>query len=186
MRLPHSAPELRAVVEVPDGFTTDGTYLFLADRGDSTGLRAIGVWSVAEVHTNPCYTSGYSSGAYLDPGPSVQDLASALARQPLRGVTGDPVPASVGGYDGLYLELAVPSDLDVTHCIQDKVERWRFGQTDRRWQSAPGERDRIWIVDVEGQRVVINSAHTPDASKADIDRLARLVDTITFSGTQQP
>ena len=135
------------------------------------------------MHVDPCYISGYPSRAYLDPGPSVQDLATALARQPLRGVTGDPVPVSVGGYDGLYLELAVPTDLDVSSCIEDRVERWRFGQNDRRWQSAPGEHDRIWIIDVEGQRVVINTAHTPGASKADIAKLARVVETITFSGT---
>jgi hypothetical protein len=48
------------------------------------------------------------------------------------------------------------------------------------------EHDRIWILDVEGQRVVINTAHTPGASKADIAQLARVVDTITFSGTKQP
>ena len=46
-KLPHTAPELRAVVEVPDGFITDGAYLYLADHGESTGLRAVAFWAVA-------------------------------------------------------------------------------------------------------------------------------------------
>ena len=111
---------------------------------------------------------------------------SRTGRLGSRGRTGDPTPVTVGGHDGLYLELAVPADLDVTECVEGRVERWRFGPGDRRWQSEPGELDRIWILDVEGQRVVINAVHTPGASQADIDKLTRTVRSITFTTADTP
>jgi hypothetical protein len=174
-KVPYSGADTRAVIDVPDGFTTDGTNLFRAEDGKGTGLRAVSFWTVAEVHTDPCHGSGYK-----DPGPTVQDLATALARQPLGG-TDEPAPVSLGGYDGRYLELSVPADLDLADCVDDRVERWRFDDSDRRWAESPGEVDRVWIIDVEGNRVVVDAIHTPGASTTDIDQLTRMVESITFT-----
>ncbi len=51
----------------------------------------------------------------VDPRPTVADLAQALTAQPLRAGS-DPVPVTVAGYQGLYVETSVPAHIDFTKC----------------------------------------------------------------------
>ena len=94
-----------AVIEVTsDTFRHNGVFLL---SGDDTDFRAVGLWTVAEVTANPCYGESLE---WVDPGPTVEDLATALATQPLKNGT-DPVPVVLAGYEGLYVETTLPTDV---------------------------------------------------------------------------
>jgi hypothetical protein len=62
----------------------------------------------------------------------------------------DPVPVAVDGHDGLYLELSTPADLDYATCQKDGLVAW----DDATAWAEPGV-TRLWILDVDGQRVVL-------------------------------
>ena len=98
------------------------------------------------VHSDPC-TDGEAS-ADIPVGLTVDEFANALADHPLLEVT-TPVDVTLGGYSGKYLDLQVPAD--ITECAAYRAwEFWLYAQ-------GPGHRWHLWILDVDGVRVVIES-----------------------------
>ena len=104
-------PELLPVVSVPAGFaaTNDAGGVVVATDADAGG-RMLRIWEVDSVYSHPCDSN--SNLRAISVGPTAADLAHALAAQPLRDGT-DPVPVTIGGYDGYYTELSVPDDIDI-------------------------------------------------------------------------
>jgi hypothetical protein len=164
-----SAPSL-PVLSVPQGFLSieDGLGVH---TGDDAFIRYVWAWDVDSVSSHPC-DAGAST---VTVGRSVADLADALAAQPLRTGT-DPVPVTVGGYDGLYLELRVPDDVDVNDCPEQRFKLWPG-----RWQEEPGQVDMVWILDVDGQRITLDASHAPSVSPDAVAELKAMVTGATFT-----
>jgi hypothetical protein len=165
------------VLTVPDGFSSFDQGSAVADWGsDITDARVVWMWDVVNAYTHPC-----EAGAYAQPvGPSVADLATALAAQPLRDGA-EPVPVSLGGYDGLYLELTVPDGTDIAACPFGRFSLW-----EGRWQQSPGQVNKLWILDVDGDRLVVDAAHGPDVSPEAVQEMDDMVDGITFTAVRPP
>jgi hypothetical protein len=53
------------------------------------------------------------------------------------------------------------------------------GGTDR-YQQGPGQVDRLWILDVEGRRLVIDANYRPGSTDHDRANLQRVVNSIVF------
>ena len=114
---PASAP-WAPVLAVPEGYTNiDGTGVFADDI--VSGANAVWLWDIQSVYTHPCDWAGYPKSV----GPSVEDLAGALAAQPMRDAT-DPAAVTIGGYEGLYVELSTPDDIDFTTCLKGTFNSW--------------------------------------------------------------
>jgi hypothetical protein len=148
-------------------------------------------WDVARVYPTPCKWAGL---ALVDPGPGVDGLASALAKQPLRNAT---VPSDVilAGFRGKYLEWSVPTDIAFDEARKDKAlfpdcdeetfQSWTAnGWSGDRYQQTPGQVDRIWILDVDGQRLVVDASYLPEATPSDRHELERVVNSIRFLGSR--
>jgi hypothetical protein len=165
-------PEQLPVVSVPAGFIARDDAAGVA-AGDFEESRMLWVWEIDSVYSHPC-DAGRST---LVVGPTVADLADALAAQPMRDGT-DPVPVTVGGYDGLYVELSVPDDIDIDACPEGKFFTWPG-----RWQQGPGQVDMLWILDVEGQRVVFDAWRMPGVSPEQTTELQHMVTTAAFAPT---
>ena len=163
-----SAP-LLPVLSVPEGYEAIG-------GGTGVGAddlaRYMWVWDVNSVFAHPCDASPQPVG------PSVADLAEALAAQQLRAGT-DPVPVTVGGYDGLYVELSVPDEVDVSACPSGVFGLWP-GRA-QRWGDILGQVDMVWIVEVDGQRLVFDAAYEPNTSPDGVAELKEMVATATFA-----
>jgi hypothetical protein len=120
-------------------------------------------------------------------GPTVEDLATALADQPFLAVT-KPTPVTVGGMDGQFVKMAVPLDADVSSCQDGRVQLMGnindppdlYGQGPE-----PGVVERMWILDIDGERHIIhaNVITGPDTSNAEEHTKAmnQMVGTITFT-----
>ncbi len=160
---------LLPVLSVPEGYAGIEGGIGVTDLTDPFG-RYVWAWVVGRVYPHPCSAVEFAETV----GPSVADLANALAAQALRAGT-DPVPVTVGGYDGLYVELSVPDDVNVELCPLKRFNMWPG-----RWQEAPGQVDMVWIVDVEGQRIVLDASHFPGASSEEVAELRDMVTTATF------
>jgi hypothetical protein len=103
-------------------------------------------------------------------GPSVDDFATAIADHPLLDAT-EPVAVTLGGYSGKYVDLQLPSDL--TGCTESYFP-WEPGPyaqgSSNRWQ--------LWILDVDGVRVVIQTMDYPGTSEQDRDELRAMVESM--------
>jgi hypothetical protein len=167
---------LLPVLSVPDGFSDFGGYGVLAGQAALEG-RIVWVWDIAGVYTHPCDPGKVAEIV----GPSVADLADALAAQPLRDGT-EPVPVTIGGHRGLFVQLSVPDRIDVTECADGRFDSWsEDGSADpARWQQGPGQVDMVWILDVDGDRLAIAAAHGPGATGEEVEELRRIATTTRF------
>ena len=103
---------------VPAGW--EGLDNFCVVKGDGLEFMAVVLWPAgdfitADIYTDPC--NWWTSIAEPPVGLTVDDLANALAAQAMRGdaVSTD---VTVDGFDGKYLEMSVPADIDFADCDQ--------------------------------------------------------------------
>jgi hypothetical protein len=102
-------------------------------------------------------------------GPTVDDFANALADHPLLDITA-PVDVTLDAYSGKYVELQTPADL--AEC--PFYRPWEPGI----YAQGPGQRWRIWILDVDGIRVVVHADDYAETSAQHQAELQAIVDSI--------
>ena len=128
---------------------------------------AIGFLIVDNVFADPCD----QSAGEMDPpvGPAPIDLAEALASQTGTEST-DPVPVEIGGYSGVYLDYRNTGDGEC-----GDMTRWPGRD------ALIGERDQVWILDVDGTRLVIDAASFEGTSEADVAEMRTMVESLTIT-----
>jgi hypothetical protein len=128
-----------------------------------------------KVAVDPCdNTKGFLAPG---PGPTVDDLVTALVDMPNIEAT-NPVDVTIGGYQGKQLTLTAPDSF--AGCTLDTPGEyliWRLplGAT---MTMPPSQRTRVWILDVDGERLVIDTsdvAQATDQQRAEIDALLESV-----------
>ena len=158
-----------------------------AARQDAPAV-AVTFWDVKEVYGDPCAWSD----TVADPGPAVEDLVSALVEVPMRNAT-EPVAVEIDGRSGTYLEWSVPTDIafvedngdfpdcDLTNDGHRDFRSWTgTGWSTDRYHQGPGQVDRLWILDVDGERLVIDAFSMPSASPEEVEELVGVVASIRF------
>ena len=136
----------------------------------------ISFWAPLHIATDSCeWTDNWAT-----PGESVAQLADALVAVSERQAT-TPVPVTVGGYDGLYLEWSLPADLDVATCDRGTTMAWTGAPGRRRSYDIPGAIDRIWILDVEGDRILIDAISLPVEQAVIRERTDEVIESLRFA-----
>jgi hypothetical protein len=158
---------------VPPGWTRNGWYII-------NNNVFLSVWPVAveNVYSDPCHWQS----SLLDPpvGPTVDELATALGNQAMRAATVEDV--TLGGYSGKVVHQSLPADLDFTTCDLGMVGAWSEAGTEEpsRTLQSPGELDDVYIVDVEGVRVVVTASWLPSSAAATVTELEGMLDSLTI------
>jgi hypothetical protein len=167
-------------VEVPAGWSGNGDFV-LRTPPDVMGLS---VWDAIQVPTDPCRWSS----TMTTPGPTVDDLVNALVAQRTRNASA-PIEATLAGYSGTYLEWSVPPDMvDGENCdpwpdngYRDFVSFLGVGDSER-YQQLANQVDRLWVLDVNGRRLVVDATYSPDATDAQKAELDQVVESLRFDG----
>lgn len=173
-------------VVVPAGwYSEEGHSLrkYAAGGGPVLGLS---VWDVGQVPLDPCHWST----TMRDPGPGVDALVVALVSQVGRRATA-PVKVTLAGQSGQYLEWSVPDwvvtgDADFAGCDDpgnghhDFVSWLATDPDGERNEQVAGQVDRLWVLDVNGQRLVVDATYSPDTTSADRAELASVVASLRF------
>jgi hypothetical protein len=166
-------PFPNVLITVPAGWNTYQGFA-VQSHADTPRHLALSLWNLVDVYINGCRWLG----PMIHPGPTVDELAAVLAARPLRNATA-PVAVSLGGYHGRYLEWSVPLDIQFSDCDGAFFKSWTDAEGDR-YQQGPGQVDRLWILDVEGRRLVIDATYMPGATEQDRAELTKVVDSIAF------
>jgi hypothetical protein len=136
---------------------------------------AFGEWIITNVYTDPCQWQD----SLLDPavGPTVDDLASALLAQKGRNATA-PTDVTMGGYPAKRIEMSIPADLDSATCDMGVIRPWLApGEDAAVWPAGQdflprsGQLNVVYVINVDGARLVIDSWHMPGTSAADLAEL---------------
>jgi hypothetical protein len=144
-------------VTVPAGWVgrIGGPYLAYVAWTEKPGGVYFSIFD--KVAVDPCQSdSGYVD---LPPQGSVEDLVTALTSMPGIEVTGVS-DVSIGGSSGTQLTMKAPESFASCSLSSDGYVVWQLplGATN---SMVPGEVDRLWILDVAGQRLVIQSEEPP-------------------------
>jgi hypothetical protein len=163
------------VVQAPEGYQNFGGWTFVTGEP----FRAMGFQTADRVPRDPCGSEGRSKfDAAVDPGPSVEDLAEALVAQK-GAATSEPVPVTVDGHPGLYLTYQIAKGIDVLKCEAQAFDIFSTGPG--AWYlEASRERAAIWILDVDGQRLVLAWVAVPGVTRAQMREMTRMVESARF------
>ena len=167
-------------MDLPEGYFSNGGYVIDAGRPGGTDDQHgdVSVWHAVQVLADPCHRR-----TAADVGPTVDDLAQALVRQ--AGPSSQPRPVVLDGHRGLSLEVTVPPNADLTRCTDEQYALWR---TEPKGDSAysldsPGVVNRLWILDVDGTRLVLVAGLYPDQTDELHQEQTAIAESIHFEQT---
>ena len=209
-----STPTVRDITELLSGFTPlePGTYVIDPDGDPSTPLRVgyeiaaegwsswigavklsdyghigVSITTVTNVVRHGCHDHRPADPAV---GPSVGDLATALADLAPFRVTSPPKDVTSHGYSGKYLELTVP-DLPFKGFGGDRFFPGCEGHTLMSWfaplllgggfigyNGESGRTEEFWILDAEGSRLVIEANWSPASPRQDVAEMRAILHSI--------
>jgi hypothetical protein len=177
-----SLGDLFVSFDVPDGWRSLDALAVLGP-----GRTAVSFWSVDRVAADPCRWDG----RMRDPGTSVDQLVEVLSEQ--RGARAA-LDVTLAGYPGRSMQLRVPADLsknrdEFKHCdpetnrdgTEQKYYTWWMG--DIGFAHWPNQIDRLWILDVHGQRLVINAEWFPGTSRRTRAKILDVVNSIAVTNS---
>lgn len=164
-------------VTFPEGWTVQHGHVYASnsDEDDEFGFYAV---VVGDIFADACEGE---TGGLTEIGPSVDDLAEALLRQP--GPTAsDPVDVALGGYQGTRIDLIIPEGLDLEACSFEGIglQVWYSAPADKYFVLLADATARVYIVDVDGQRQVFLAQHRSATSDDDLEELESVLDSIRF------
>jgi hypothetical protein len=161
--------DLRFTFTVPDGWAAApfGNDIWLASENNSGPAGAgfligRGGW----VYSDPCDPP---QDPDVPVGPTVDDFVGALTSHAAIEIT-DPVDATIGGYPAVYLEIQGPDD--VTACPYFQV--W----TPTHYAQGASNLWRIWVLDVDGTRLVLQASEFPETTPERREELQAIVDSL--------
>jgi hypothetical protein len=159
----------RIVFTVPTGWSAaqnaPDSVGVLKDEGAAPSGAGLGFFEVRELLTGIC-------GRWIGPtliGPTVGDFVDGVA-EPTRSR-----PTSISGYRGTYAEFDGLSDL--SSCPEDRG-LWTTHGGGQRGIFGPDERNRVWVLDVGGRRLVINAFHYDSTTQEARDELDAMIESI--------
>lgn len=164
---------------LPAGWQTDVGGPYLVDLGwiDKPGGISFSTFDL--VSADPCHLM---DEGFLDPppGPSVDDLATALANMPGIEVT-DLAEVTVDGYRGTQLTMWAPETFAGCTLPLDGYVIWRL-PLGYSHSMALGDRHRVWILDVDGERLVIVIREPPGFTDEQRAEAQAIFDSIQIEG----
>jgi hypothetical protein len=176
---PHllSLGALQITFDVPEDWRGSDQGVIHSEFGaDGPNGAALAFWTVSNVYTDAC--NWRQSAARPSVGSTVNDLVRALATQ--KGhPSGDRVKANVAGFRATELEMRVPDSERFDQCDEGEFRTWQSPQGDRKQEDA-GQVDQLFIVNVQGTRLVIDASFFPGTSLGDRSALFDMVRSIQF------
>ena len=85
---------------------------------------------------------------------------------------------TLDGFTGKFMELTVPARIDLADCHGRRVQDLDRSHAGRSRNLEPGQRDLLWIVDVDGSRLVIDAALGPETTLQDRADRIQMVESI--------
>jgi hypothetical protein len=144
------------------------------------GTNALSFWSPANVYADPC-----DDASLPEPptGPTVADLVAALDAQPgtVMEPFGNPV---VGGHPSTRVVMHPSPGIDTT-CTTGLLKLWEAGDRVTAYRAIgtteppDGPQEVIWIVDVDGERVVIDGVYRT-SDPVESASIMEIIDSISF------
>jgi hypothetical protein len=174
---------IQITLTVPDGWAGLESAVVPSDEsysppggGSLIFMRGGWLYTVSQV----CGGSGPDAptGPEISTGTTVEAFVTALVDHPDLDVT-SPVDVTLGGYSGQYLELRAPANTTTDELGPDPDGcNYYFVWEPGVYAQGPNALWRIWVLDVDGVRVVVRADSFPGTSQQVQAQLQAIVDSI--------
>lgn len=171
---PGCSNTMRLMFTVPDGWAGAGGSIWLEEERNfgPAGAGMIfnrGGW----LRSDPCVlTEADAAPPDIPVGPTSDEFATALADHPLLDTT-TPMDITLAGYSGKSMDLQVPTDIADCPTTYKPWDGNIYAQ-------GLGQRWHLWILDVDGQRVVVQSTDYAGTSAEHRAELQAIVDSVVI------
>jgi hypothetical protein len=164
-------------VEVPAGWSSIDDWIVRGPRGtDEPAGMAIRFFADTHLYQDP--TS--ENSPLIAVGPTVADMVQAIVDHAAWEAS-DPTEVTLDGRAGQMVALTIPTDVEIAEGNRFRIfSNGRGGQV---WGFAPGQTFELYIVDVDGQRLIIDAWHHAGTSEEDLAAQRAVVQTIQFDAT---
>jgi len=164
-------------IEVPEGWSAGTSWVAIGPKGN-TAPDGMAIRFYPGDDLNLYNDPLLPSDGLLDPpvGPSVNELVAAMVSHPAWEVTGTD-PITVDSYAGQVVHVTLPegtTDATPFYLFLDGSGGQVYG-----W--AAGQLFDIYIVDVAGERLVIDAFHYPETSAEDLAAQQAVLDSIQIA-----
>ncbi len=163
-------------ITVPAGWRNVSGWAIVKEDAELGDLAGISFWPPAQatqVYAHPCDWEGNVLGdGGVDATPTA--ITEALAAQPLRG-DAEPEDVTIDGHQGKVIELTLPDDLDFSACDGGEPYSW-LGRA----HQGPGQVDRVYVVEVGAELIVMDVNYLPEASMEVREQLETMVQSIVI------
>ena len=167
----------------PEAARDDGIrFTFTVPDGWAGAPFGSDIWLAGEANSGPDgagFLLGRGGWLYSDPctspepdvpvGPTVDDFVDALVNHPTPLLVTAPVDVTLGGFPGKYLDLQAPAD--IADCQFMPWGGTFYAQGD-------GNLWHIWVIDVDGVRVVVHASEFPGTAPERAAELRAIIDSI--------
>ena len=171
----------RVTLSVPAGWSIPtATDMIVIKNEGQPGEVGLTTWVVSHVFADACK---WDTNALVNAGTSVDQLVTALAAQKSRQAS-TPTALTVGGFSAKRIDLTVSPTLSTATCTNGNLRYWPGAGPDLgsgMCCNRAGNTDAIYVVDVNGARLVIVARHYPGSSAADQAELQAIVDSIELT-----
>lgn len=167
---------IRITFTVPEGWAGIGGTIFRTVEANSPPggaglLFSRGPW----LFSKPC---GLQPAPDVPTGTTVDDFVTALVDHPELDVT-SPMDVTLAGYSGKYLELQAPANIATNQDSPAPGEcSYYFVWDPGIYAQGPNHLWHIWVLDVDGIRVVIRADTYPGTTAAVQAQLTAIVNSI--------
>jgi hypothetical protein len=168
--------QIPITMTIPAGWVgkVGGPYAAFLDRAPvGNGDASIALTLSQTIYADPCHDRGFLAP---QPGPTVDDLAAALAS--LSGFDATtPTEVTVDGYSGKQLTLTAPASFDACTLGPDGYRLWQL-PLGAIQSFNPGQRTTLRIVDVNGKRLVVSSDTYPTTNAQELAEVQGILDSV--------
>jgi hypothetical protein len=136
---------------------------------------SLGFLTITSLEPDPC--NWKAGGTDVEVGPTVDDLVTALVANPGYETT-DPADVTLGGFSGQRIDVQMPADLNVATCADRQFWVWSVADGQTIYAQGSEGRFHLWILDVQGRRVLVMTHDFPGTPADDQAELQAIVDSI--------
>ena len=156
------------------GWTSLDDYAVERNYADAISPGAsLAFWNITALPVDPCTDHAPRTTA---PGPEIDDVLLAVGGQ--QGIrAGTVTDVTIGGYRAKYVDLTITAD--ILSCEGGFV-MWGSDADGRKAQGL-GEVDRLYAVDVDGQRITFFTRRLTDTAETHVRQVQAIVNSIAIT-----
>jgi hypothetical protein len=170
-----SFTRMNFTLTLPAGWSHETNYISKGNVFEGSGVT-LATWLVSHVYADSCRWEGT-----LREVGSTAELADALAEQTGHETAG-PTEVTLGGYPATRLDFSLATDFDVSACDSEFVRLWPDAGPNENYGLPifPGQTTTVYVVDLDGEPMLVIAIRTEDSSAADVAELEHVVESIRF------